>query len=101
MAMWLAGVLELEDGIALAIIKAQRLGSLAAVRKRRPRDILVQFLYQRTREKILNIKRGMTGQQNHCSIRPGTRDLTETEEAEISHIQAEQGKDPFSLVANI
>ncbi|KAL8177429.1 UNVERIFIED_CONTAM: hypothetical protein K2H54_004826 [Gekko kuhli] len=46
-------VLDLEDGVAPIILKAQRLGPLASVRRDRPRDVLVQFLYQRTRDKIL------------------------------------------------
>ncbi|KAL8170044.1 UNVERIFIED_CONTAM: hypothetical protein K2H54_062259 [Gekko kuhli] len=53
MAHWLAEVLELEDGVMPIILKAQRLGLLAAVQRGRPRDNIVQFLYQRTRQKIL------------------------------------------------
>ncbi|KAL8221432.1 UNVERIFIED_CONTAM: hypothetical protein K2H54_067645 [Gekko kuhli] len=53
MAHWLAEVLELEEGVTPIILKAQRLGPLAAMQRGRSRDILVQFLYQRTREKIL------------------------------------------------
>ncbi|KAL8185512.1 UNVERIFIED_CONTAM: hypothetical protein K2H54_053758 [Gekko kuhli] len=49
--------LELEEGIAPAIMRAQRLGPLATARNGRPRDILVQFLYPRSRDKVLKLAR--------------------------------------------
>ncbi|KAL8178695.1 UNVERIFIED_CONTAM: hypothetical protein K2H54_055093 [Gekko kuhli] len=50
---WLAHVLHLEDGVAPAIAKAYRLGPLARAAKGRPRDVLANFVYPRSRDRVL------------------------------------------------
>ncbi|KAL8221262.1 UNVERIFIED_CONTAM: hypothetical protein K2H54_062760 [Gekko kuhli] len=54
---WLARVLQLEDGVAPAISKAYRLGPLARAANGRPRDILITFVYPRSRDRILKAAR--------------------------------------------
>ncbi|KAL8182008.1 UNVERIFIED_CONTAM: hypothetical protein K2H54_039538 [Gekko kuhli] len=44
---------ELEDGVAPAIARAYRLGPLARAARGRPRDILINFVYPRSRDRIL------------------------------------------------
>ncbi|KAL8172595.1 UNVERIFIED_CONTAM: hypothetical protein K2H54_001007 [Gekko kuhli] len=44
---------ELDNGVAPTIAKAYRLGSLARAAKGHPRDILANFVYPRSRDRVL------------------------------------------------
>lgn len=56
-ASWLASILRLEDGVAPTILAAYRVGPASAARPNFPRDVVVQFLYQRTRDAVLQMVR--------------------------------------------
>lgn len=57
LASWLASVLKLEDGIAPTILEAFRIGPLSAVRPNFPRDVVLHFLYPRSRNAVLQLAR--------------------------------------------
>lgn len=52
---WLASLLHLEDGIAPTILAAYRVGPASSARPNFPRDVVVQFLYQKTRDAVLQM----------------------------------------------
>lgn len=56
-ASWHALVLKLEDGVAPTILMAFRTGPLSAVRPNFPRDVIVHFLYPRSRNAVLQLAR--------------------------------------------
>lgn len=52
-ASWLAVILRLEDGMAPSILAAYRLGPPSAAPPHFPREVIIQFLYQRSRNAVL------------------------------------------------
>lgn len=63
LASWLASLLHLEDGVAPTIIAAHRVGPAAVAKSNFPRDVVVQFLYQRSRDAVLQMARKSTALQ--------------------------------------
>lgn len=57
LASWLASLLHLEDGVAPTIITAYRVGPATAVKPDFPQDVVVQFLYHRSKEAVLQLAR--------------------------------------------
>lgn len=62
-ASWLASLLHLEDGVAPTIIAAYRVGPSSAIKPGFPRDVVVQFLYAKSRDAVLQLTRNMTALQ--------------------------------------
>lgn len=56
-ASWLASLLHLEDGVAPTLIAAYRVGPASLIKPNFPRDVVVQFLYHKSRDAVLQMAR--------------------------------------------
>lgn len=62
-ASWLASLLHLEDGIAPTIIAAYRVGPALIIKPNYPWNVVVQFLYQRTKDAVLQLAQNSSALQ--------------------------------------